>query len=277
MSCIRFQNVFRRLRLVTIGMLHVPALPGTPANRMSMPDIIQKVLHEAEIYSKAGIDALMVENMHDVPYIKKNLGPEIVSAMSILGYEVKSKTKLPCGLQILAAANKEALGACKAAGLDFVRVEGYVYSHVADEGFIDSCAGEILRYRKSINADDILIFADIKKKHSSHAITADVDTIDSAKAAQFCRSDGVIITGSSTGDPPLKSEVNNVIDAVDIPVLVGSGVTLENIDNYARANALIVGSYFKKDGYWFNDLEKVRIDNFLRCVRSIRENSDYTQ
>ena len=103
--------------------------------------------------------------MHDTPYIKKNLGPEIVAAMSVIGYEVKSKTNLPCGLQILAAANKEALGVCKAAGLDFIRVEGYVYSHVADEGFIDSCAGELLRYRRSINADEIMIFADIKKKH----------------------------------------------------------------------------------------------------------------
>lgn len=107
----------------------------------------------------------MIENMHDTPYVKKNLGPEIISAMSVLGYEVKSKINLPCGLQILAAANKEALGVCKAAGLDFVRVEGYVYSHVADEGLIDGSAGEILRYRRSINADEIMIFADIKKKH----------------------------------------------------------------------------------------------------------------
>ena len=26
------------------------------------------------------------------------------------------------------------------------RVEGFVFSHVADEGWIDSCAGELLRY-----------------------------------------------------------------------------------------------------------------------------------
>jgi len=53
----------------------------------------------------------------------------------------------------------------QAAGADFIRAEGFVFSHVADEGWIDACAGELLRYRCNIRADDILIFTDVKKKH----------------------------------------------------------------------------------------------------------------
>lgn len=53
------------------------------------------------------------------------------------------------------------------AGLQFVRAEGFVFGHVADEGFMESCAGELLRYRRIINAEDILVFTDIKKKHRS--------------------------------------------------------------------------------------------------------------
>ena len=49
--------------------------------------------------------------------------------------------------------------------LDFIRAEGYVFSHVADEGWMDSCAGELLRYRKFINAENVLVLTDIKKKH----------------------------------------------------------------------------------------------------------------
>lgn len=51
------------------------------------------------------------------------------------------------------------------AGLDFIRAEGFVFSHVADEGLLDACAGDLLRYRKNIGADRVLIFTDIKKKH----------------------------------------------------------------------------------------------------------------
>lgn len=65
----------------------------------------------------------------------------------------------------LTGANKEALAVAKAAGANFIRAEGFVFSHVADEGWMDSCAGELLRYRKTIGAEDVMVFTDIKKKH----------------------------------------------------------------------------------------------------------------
>ena len=52
-----------------------------------------------------------------------------------------------------------------ATGGSFIRAEGFVYSHVADEGWIDSSAGELLRYRTRVGADTISILTDIKKKH----------------------------------------------------------------------------------------------------------------
>ena len=50
-------------------------------------------------------------------------------------------------------------------GLDFMRAEGFVFSHVADEGLLNACAGDLLRYRRQIGAEHIQIFTDIKKKH----------------------------------------------------------------------------------------------------------------
>ena len=66
---------------------------------------------------------------------------------------------------IIEGANKEALAVAMATGGSFVRAEGYVFSHVADEGWMDACAGELLRYRRSIGAEDVAILTDIKKKH----------------------------------------------------------------------------------------------------------------
>jgi predicted TIM-barrel enzyme len=61
----------------------------------------------------------------------------------------------------------EAVAVAHATGLDFVRAEGFAFAHVVDEGIIQSCAAELLRYRRAIGAERVQIWADVKKKHSS--------------------------------------------------------------------------------------------------------------
>ena len=266
----RFKNIFQQKKVV-IGMVHVQALPGTPGYKGNFDQIIETAVKEATAYKKAGIHAIGIENMHDLPYVKNSVGPEIVASMSRAAHEIKQASGgLPCGVQVLAAANKEALAVAKSAYLDFVRVEGFVYGHLADEGYIDSCAGELLRYRKSIDAESVAVFTDIKKKHSAHAMTADVDLVETAKTAEFFKSDGLIVTGTATGEEANLQEIGAVKKSSNLPVIVGSGVTDENISKYyGAADAFIIGSHFKKDGYWENDLDSTRIDQFMEVFARI--------
>ena len=255
-----FTRLFGDRPKTIVGMIHVRALPGAPKHAGGIAPILDRALEEAETYRACGIHALMVENMHDVPYVQRP-GPEIVAAMAVLAREVKrAHPQLPLGLQILAGANREALGAALAAGADFIRAEGFVFGHVADEGYMDACAGELLRHRKAIGAENIAIFTDIKKKHSAHAVTADVDIVQTAHAAEYFLSDGLILTGAATGEAASADELRAVYGAVKIPVLVGSGLTAENLKTYLPlADAFIVGSHFKRDGYWENPLDPARI------------------
>ena len=254
-----------------VGMIHVDALPGTPKYKGVVENIINSAVKEAKIYKNSGIDAIAIENMHDIPYLKRNVGPEIISLMGIVGREVKKASQLPCGIQILAGANKETLAAAHSAGMDFIRSEGFVFAHVADEGIMESDAGDLLRYRKQIGAEDVLIFTDIKKKHSSHSITSDVDIVETAKAAEFFLSDGVILTGTLTGKETDIDELKKVGDAVDIPVLIGSGLTADNIEKYfPAADAFIIGSYFKKGGYWQNEVDADRVKALMDKINKLR-------
>lgn len=257
---------------VLIGMVHVQALPGTPLHKMSMREITELALWEALELQKYGLDAVILENMHDVPYLNREVGAEVVAAMAVLAGKVREYVDIPIGIQILAGANKAALAVAKAAELDFIRAEGFVYAHVADEGLMNADAGELLRYRKQIGAEDIKIFCDIKKKHSSHALTADVDTVETARTAQFFLADGVIITGSRTGAQADIKELAAVKEAVNIKVLVGSGITAENISAYWRyADGFIVGSYLKKDGIWSNELAADHCRKLSDEVKKLRE------
>jgi len=241
-----------------IGVVHLQALPGTPANKLDLAAIKSIAVDEAGIYQEAGFHGIMIENTHDRPYLKGSVGPEIVAAMSVVGAELRRAVTLPVGVQILAGANSSALAVALACDASFVRVEGFVFAHVADEGLIESSAGDLLRYRRAIGADNIRVFADVKKKHSAHAITADLDIVETAKAAEFFTVDGIIVSGLATGQPTDPDDVKAVADAVSVPTLVGSGVTAENIKAFPKADALIVGSSIKRDGLWSNTIDVQR-------------------
>ena len=90
------------------------------------------------------------------------------------------------------------------------------------------------------------VWADVKKKHAAHAITADVSLGETAATVEFMLGDAVIVTGSTTGEPPRAADVREAKSHCRIPVLLGSGVTVENVSEfYATADGFIVGSYLK--------------------------------
>ncbi|CAH0547502.1 unnamed protein product [Brassicogethes aeneus] len=268
----KFRQLFNQKKCSVIGMVHVNALPGTPLFSGSVDEIVSKACKETEIYLNQNIDGILIENMHDVPYMQsKHLGPEIVATMSKICTELKKLIpgNVPCGVQVLASGNKEALAIAKATSLNFIRCEGFVFGHVADEGYTDANAGQILRYRKQIEANNVLVFADIKKKHSSHSITNDISLAETAKAAEFFLADGLILTGTATGDPAKLSDLNKIKTASSLPLLIGSGVTIDNVQHYISADALIIGSHFKEDGQWNKDLDAKRVGDFMKKINNI--------
>ncbi|XP_041455351.1 uncharacterized protein F13E9.13, mitochondrial-like isoform X2 [Lytechinus variegatus] len=270
-----FQKLFGYNHGVVIGMLHVPALPGTPCHNMTLQAIIKKVCSEARGYVQAGITGLMLENMHDVPYIQPDdIGPEITTSMTAVSCAVRQEyPNIPIGVQVLSAANKQALAVALAAGLDFIRAEGFVFSHIGDEGLQNACAGELLRYRRQIGADHIKVLTDIKKKHSSHAITSDVSISETAKSAEFFLSDGLIVTGTSTGVPASPQDIQEVREVVNLPVVIGSGVTVDNLHEsraMLHANGCIVGSHFKHGGHWQNDVDLRRVKHFMDEAKTLQ-------
>lgn len=252
-----------------IGMIHVGALPGTPASQLSVDKIVHDAVTEAWMYRDAGYTALAIENMHDRPYVKGAVGPEIVAAMTAVGCAIKREMPLPLGVQVLAGANREAIAVAQACGAEFVRAEGFVFAHVADEGLIESCAGDLLRYRRAIGAGHVRVYVDIKKKHSAHAITNDISLAETAKAAEFFLADGVIVTGAATGEPAETADVEAVLAAVTKPVFVGSGLTCDNLARYAAAHGFIVGSSVKVGGLWSNALDRDAVRAMARAFAAL--------
>jgi membrane complex biogenesis BtpA family protein len=254
-----------------IGVVHVGALPGTPRSSHTVAELVTSAKQEAKLYRECGVDGVLIENMHDVPYLRGEVGPEIVAAMTAIGLEVKSECGMPVGIQILAGANIEAIAVAHAAGLDFIRAEGYAYAHVADEGLIQSSAAALLRYRRMIGATRVQVWADVKKKHAAHAITADVSLGETAETVEFMGADCVIVTGSVTGKPPTVADVREAKAHCSLPVFLGSGISEQNITEfYTEADGFIVGTAFKMSALWSNTIEPARVTNFINAIQRLK-------
>ena len=262
-------SLFTKQKAV-IGVIHVGALPGTPRNTESVSELVATAKQEARLYRDGGVDGIIVENMHDIPYLRGEVGPEIVAAMTLIGREVKNESQLPVGVQVLAGANIEAMAVAHAADLDFIRAEGYAYAHVADEGIIESSAAKLLRYRKMIGATKVQVWTDVKKKHSAHAITADVSLGETAETVEFMDADCVIVTGSATGKAPSVADIREAKSNCHLPVFLGSGITIENIGEFHKeADGFIVGTHFKVDGRWTNTVDLKRVEMFMTHLEEL--------
>lgn len=259
-------NVSKKPRI--IGCIHTLPLPGAAGYSGNISEIVDIAVKEAIIYVQSGFDAIILENMHDTPYLNGHVYPETIAAMTAIACAVrKALPDFPLGIQILAGANREALSVAIAAKLNFLRVEGFCFAHIADEGLISSSAAELIRLRDYLKAKDIKIFADIKKKHSAHAITSDVSIEETAEAAQFMRADGLIVTGTATGKSPDFEELKSVKAVSQVPVYLGSGINPQNISDYAKiTDGIIIGSFCKEGGYWENTVSEKRCKEFMEAV-----------
>jgi membrane complex biogenesis BtpA family protein len=268
----RSNSIFGRSPAI-VGMVHLRALPGSPRAELSPREIARIAVDEARTLAAAGFDAILLENMHDAPYLARAVGAETIAAFTRAACEVRAAVSVPLGVQVLAGANDAALAIAMAAELQFIRAEGFVFASIADEGLLaEASAGPLLRLRRALGLDRgparIAVLADIKKKHSAHAITADTSLAEHAHGAEFFGADGVVVTGAATGCATPVSDLAAARDACGVPVVAGSGTTAANVrDMLAVAHAAIVGSDLKADGVWSNELDRARIDRFVRAAK----------
>ncbi len=252
-----------------IGMVHLAALPGSPRSSLRVERIARLAAAEAIVLQDAGFDAVLVENMHDLPYLRREVGSEVIAAMSACVLCVRAAVAIPVGVQILAGANRAAMAVANACGGSFIRAEGFHLATVADEGLLDEAdAGPLLRFRRAIGAERVKIAVDVMKKHSSHAITSDLSLTEQVTTAEFMGAEAVIVTGRATGEPVDHDDLVAVRQATRLPVIVGSGADATSVSQLLEhADAIIVGSAIKRGGRWDKPVHPATARAFVKASR----------
>lgn len=256
-----------------IGMVHLLPLPGVP-DHPGMDRLIEAALRDTEALINGGVDALLLENMHDFPPVsERQMGPEVAAAMTRAASSIRRTFSHgpPLGVQVLFAANRTALAVAAAADLDFVRAEAWSYGHLSDKGWAEASAGAAVRYRTALGIDHVLVLADVKKKHASHAVTADLSLAQVAGNLALHRADAAVITGETTGHAPEPEALQAARAATTLPLVIGSGLTADNASELAPlCHAAIVGSSLKRDGDWRRPVETDRVRRFVDAFHAAR-------
>ena len=261
--------------LPIVGMVHSLPLPGSPRfKHHTLEEVFDFGVAEAMRLRDGGVDGILLENAGDVPFVKEaDIGAETTAAMAVLGQLIGQATGLPLGIIAVANAARASISVAMACGARFVRVNQWANAYVANEGLIEGAAGLALRHRAWIGADDVRVFADVHVKHGSHAITGDRTISEQAIDAEFFDADVLIATGTRTGHATNVAEVEAVRARVMAPVVVGSGLSIENCRPLlAVADGAIIGSSFKDNERMHGgriDVRKVRA--LMEVVADIRE------
>lgn len=250
-----------------IGMLHLPALPGSPKNELGLTAILDWVLADVEALSRGGVDALMLENFGDAPFYPRRVPAHTVAYMTAIGREVKRASGLPMGINILRNDAESAIAVAAAVSAEFIRVNIHVGARLTDQGIIEGSAHQTLRYRKLLGAP-LRILADIDVKHSApiapRRMQDEVEEVLSRGGA-----DAVIVTGSATGKETAIEDLKQAKEvAGTAPVFAGSGVDEQNVAAVLKvADGAIVGTAFKRDGVTTNPVDPVRVAGLMKARR----------
>jgi membrane complex biogenesis BtpA family protein len=244
-----------------IACIHLQSLPGSPGYEGSMKKIIESALEEATLFSKYGIDGLIIENFRDHPFYPDALPAETIAAMTAVSCEVVKVFPGPVGINALRNDARAALAVATASGAHFIRVNIHIGAAVTDQGIIQGKAHETLRLRKILN-NNILIFVDVAVKHASSLGNRNI--VDETKdLTTRGMADAIIVTGSQTGGQADPEEIIKVRKNTELPVIIGSGITESNINDYFDlADGFIVGSFLKKNGKADNFVEEKRVKMF---------------
>ncbi len=154
-------------------------------------------------------------------------------------------------------------------GAPFVRLDVFADTVETRYGTIPVSAEATTNLRRTLRADNLLFLTDVHVKHAK--LLTPKTLHQSATESLALGSDGLIITGDWTGNPPTIADLQQAQTAAQgAPIIIGSGLNATNApDLLPHVGAAIVGTSIKTGDHVdpAKAAEIVAIVNTLRAAR----------
>lgn len=226
----RFTELFPS-PLPLIGAVRLPPLPDRPGSP-GLDAIIAHAVSDAVALADAGMDGVLLVNEHDRPH-RIRAQPDTISAMTRAVRAVaEQRTGLVVGCQILLNDPIASLAVARTSGASFIRCDHFVDPMKRREfGEMVIDPDGLLAYRHEIDADDILVLADIQVRDAT--LISERSLRESAAQASLHQADAVIVTGDAAGEPPPARALGEALAGIadgpyDSPLLLGGGLRPDN-------------------------------------------------
>jgi membrane complex biogenesis BtpA family protein len=259
-----FKEIFGNKKPI-IACIHLLALPGAPLYKGSMKEVYDRALEETSIFLKNGVDGLIIENFRDKPFFPGRVPAETIAAIAAIGREIVKAANVPIGINVLRNDAESAMAIASVVEADFMRVNVHGGVIISEQGIIQGTGHLTVRLRSFLQSN-VAIFADVGVKHAAPLVDRGL-AMEAKDLTNRCMVDALIVSGELTGAETNVEDIDIVRKNSDLPILIGSGATAENVHKvYPKVDGLIVGSYFKKDGKGDNLVEASRVKKFKEAV-----------
>lgn len=255
-----------------IGVIHLLALPGSPRWAGDMDAVLMRAEQEAAALATGGVNGIIIENFFDAPFTRGRVDTATACALTLAVKRVMSVCDLPIGVNVLRNDGLTALAIAAACGASFIRVNVLTSAMVTDQGIIEGNAYEVQSYRRQLGIHkSVKVFADVMVKHAvplGHGMDIGLSAKDTVLRGL---ADCIIVSGTGTGSEPDLKDLEKVRKAIkDVPVLVGSGTALQNVNALLGiADGVIVASSLKRQGVLENPVDVERVRTLVSAVKSL--------
>lgn len=253
-----------------IALLHLHALPGDPGCNETLEEITEVARRDLHALQDGGVDGIMVANEFSMPYQTK-ADYVTVAAMAYIFGQIKSEVKVPYGMNVV--LNPEAtVDLAVATGAQFGR-SAYSGAYMGEYGlYIPDVAATKRRLMQLGRTDLKLLF---KANPESDTYLAQRDLAAIAKSIIFSSApDALCVSGGSAGSETNVEKIDivrKVAQPAGVPVLCNTGCSLENVvEMLDHSDGVCMGTYFKKDGGFRNDVDPQRVKEFMDVVKNYR-------
>ncbi|MBE6036647.1 MAG: BtpA/SgcQ family protein [Clostridiales bacterium] len=252
-----------------IALLHLRALPGDPYYGGDLEAVYRQGREDLIALQEGGVDGILIANEFSLPYQKK---ADMVTLAS-LGYLVgrlKEDIKVPYGVNVVLNP-LASLELAAGTGASFIR-SSFTGAYMGEHGIIDTDIAETIRRKKALGLDHLKMF--YKVNPEGDAYLAPRNLKDITHSIRFlCNPDALCVSGASAGcetSTDIMAEVRSV--AGDVPVFCNTGCNLETVvEKLSNSDGACVGTTFKKDGKFENNVEYDRVAAFMNKVKEFRK------
>jgi uncharacterized protein len=253
---------------VSISMIQTPPLPGSFRHAgQCLNQIIDYVLKEAQILSDCGFDAVILQNMGDMP-VRQQARPEVIAYFSIIANEFKRNfSQFPLGI-LINWDGAASLAVAHAAEADFVRVEHvYTGAEVTSTGLITAQCCEITEMKKRLNTS-IPIFADV---YEPHAVPLGAKPVEDAawESIHEAFADGLFLSGKNAQESiELIQRARTKVPGTTI--FLGGGASEENVIQLLKHYDGVCVATWIRNGSLKNPIDSERAKRFIEKVNTAK-------